>query len=533
MVSASKSPVVEVRTSPSCEGKSFDRQNKVHKSDLFLVFGFCSVIAIVAVLTWLLSPEQVSDAENRELVQFPKLHRKKIAEFPPQFEAYLNDRIAFRQTLVQTRNLLKYKLFNVSTGSDVAIGKNDFLFFLGEGMERLCKVEHPLTSAEVDDWVTAIIERQRSLKASGIKYLFVVAPEKPSVYPELLPPILSPLRATSCVDQIKLALEKRGFVDLVDLRAPLLNAKRTKLVYLKTDTHWNDYGALIGYQCIMNKLSRWFPNLEPSLTERQVAMQMLPHTNGDCPKLMGLARLVTEMAPKIGPEFRNSCPAELLDSQVVQTDHERTKTGDSSLPSALVLHDSFGFALKPYLYRHFKQVHFQRETAYSCDGKLIEKYKPDVVVQILVERRLLNDLPFHSRDWRSWLKRSISHSAGTSREWLSILPNDKRFNVHALERLDLGPSVNPTTVRLHTKSGDEVRFTAESALWFEWYLLKDGNQGSSFASESSKRAYGQLQDFVRFSGHFRKAGEFVLPNKEILHLYKRNAPNATSSHSAN
>jgi hypothetical protein len=236
--------------------------------------------------------------------------------------------------------------------------------------------------------------------------------------------------------------------------------------------------------------------------------------------MMGVAGWVPEIAPKVGPAFVASCPAGIFDNGIPRISCQRHDGTAGALPVVLLLHDSFGYAIKPYLYKHFRQAHLYWHPSYGADAKLIEELNPDVVVELLVERRILNSLPFHSNDWRNWLKRSLDSPPKVDCCWLNVVPNTKFFNVETLKQIDLG-SVKPTTSRVYIKNRDVVKFTEASALWFDWYLLKSGDQGIQLADDASRRAYAQLQGFIAHGGHYELTSEFLLPNKDVLSLYKR------------
>jgi len=59
-------------------------------------------------------------------------------------------------------------------------------------------------------------------------------------------------------------------------------------------------------------------------------------------------------------------------------------TGDQSLPRALVFHDSFSIELQPLLAEHFEEILFVWD--YQFNLETIDKFKPDVVMTIVVER---------------------------------------------------------------------------------------------------------------------------------------------------
>lgn len=59
---------------------------------------------------------------------------------------------------------------------------------------------------------------------------------------------------------------------------------------------------------------------------------------------------------------------------------------DLALPKAIVLHDSFGLPLRPYLAPHFRRVLFLWQR--NMEISILEREKPDVVIQEMCERFL-------------------------------------------------------------------------------------------------------------------------------------------------
>ena len=82
----------------------------------------------------------------------------------------------------------------------------------------------------------------------GIAYQLVIAAEKHSVYPEHLPTWIPAARKTDQIGQLVAYLKTNSTVPVLDLRVPLRLAKTNLLTFHVTDTHWNDYGAFIGYE---------------------------------------------------------------------------------------------------------------------------------------------------------------------------------------------------------------------------------------------------------------------------------------------
>jgi hypothetical protein len=62
----------------------------------------------------------------------------------------------------------------------------------------------------------------------------------------------------------------------------------------------------------------------------------------------------------------------------------------SHLPRLVMFHDSFGTALKPFLAEHFARALFEFQ-AMAFDESILEREKPDLVIQEITERYMWVD----------------------------------------------------------------------------------------------------------------------------------------------
>ena len=99
------------------------------------------------------------------------------------------------------------------------------------------------------------------LNSKNIEFFLVIAPNKNSIYEEKLPYSLS--KQQTKIDQLKAHLKSKLNFDLIDLRPTLITHKAKGLLFLKTDTHWNEYGAFLGYQKTMEEINMHF-DIEPA-----------------------------------------------------------------------------------------------------------------------------------------------------------------------------------------------------------------------------------------------------------------------------
>jgi hypothetical protein len=303
------------------------------------------------------------------------------------FETYINDAFGWRSWAVRSFNRLNYRLFRVSQQPAVIVGKDGWLFY-GPGALTYQRAIEPMSGSERRRWGNSIQRRHDWLAAQGIEYLFLIAPNKHSIYPEFLPASARRTGPYTRYEQLLDYLQKnRSTVEVVDLHAPLLAAKRRELVYERTGTHWNTRGAYVAYRAIFERLHTWFPQLEPVPWER---LELRGEGPGELPRMLGVEGLVDEDVPKLLRGVRYVRPHTSPYNRLV------TEQDDPTLPRAVVFHDSFTIALIPFLAEHFSYAVFQWGTVF--DGPLVLEVHPDVVIDERVERELLlppwrNDLP--------------------------------------------------------------------------------------------------------------------------------------------
>jgi hypothetical protein len=69
---------------------------------------------------------------------------------------------------------------------------------------------------------------------------------------------------------------------------------------------------------------------------------------------------------------------------------EESEVADPSLPRLVMFHDSFGTALKPFLAEHFSRAVYDFSPM-TFDQSILEREKPDLVIQEITERYLSID----------------------------------------------------------------------------------------------------------------------------------------------
>ena len=205
--------------------------------------------------------------EKRRLAEKPAFDCRHPLLYLKEYEAYYNDHFSFRTRLVYLNNLLTYKIFHASASDDVIIGKQGWLF-LGNINKYFDEIDYyrnlkPFTVEELRYWQILLEERRDWLKRRGIHYLFTIAPNKSTIYPELMPDSIRKVNSQSRQDQLIEHLKKYSTLSILDLRPALLEAKKIRPTFHQTDTHWNDWGGYVAYSEIIKHLKQYFNFIRP------------------------------------------------------------------------------------------------------------------------------------------------------------------------------------------------------------------------------------------------------------------------------
>jgi hypothetical protein len=363
-------------------------------TDVALIVGFLVAVALpLADILVGLDPTPAL-TEKRRLAPPPRLGPGEMVSvsYIGALEGWWNDNFGFRRALVRQYSRLQLA-FGLSPTKSVILGKAGWLFFAEDDALASYRALRPFTAEELEVWRRRIERRRDWLAARGIRFLVVVAPNKETIYPEFMPEALNRVRPTTRMDQLAAHLKARSSVELLDLRGPLREGKRRSVLYLRTDTHWNDRGSLLVSREIVGRLSAWFPRLRP-LPES--AFEPVAHDgwSGDLVAMLSLEGHLRESRLELRPlRARLARPAAVEMPQAeAQRTVSATETGDPTLPRAVMFHDSFGVRLIPFLSEHFARIVYSSGPAdwrRNFDPQLVERERPQVVIQEIAERLLV------------------------------------------------------------------------------------------------------------------------------------------------
>jgi hypothetical protein len=429
----------------------------------------------------------ISETEKRHLADFPPLPTdlRSLRSFSSEFEAFYNDHFGFREAMIRWHNYLKYRWLGISPTSRVLIGRGGWLYTADEGALEDTIGAARLHPSQLEAWRRILTDRRDWLAERGVHYLFVVAPNKHTIYPEYLPRHLHRASGRTRMDQFSAHFAAHSDLHPLDLRAVLEDAKNRDRVYLQTDTHWNRQGAYVAYLAIMQRLAARLPEVR-ILPETDLKRGMLEGRVGDLAHMLNLAQHTPrEQVPYI--RLRNTC-ARSWKVDATGWDHRpmvrppRATMCPDGRVTAVVFHDSFGDWLIPFWAESFARVVFvNRSYDHDIMASLMERVRPDVVIEQRVERQLgrvprplLGDETVNA-SWRSRFEAAgrrlvqMNPSSGfrglSAGSQLTLRPSAKGLNLHARGadpslRLDLALGAEPgeVLIRLAITSPAETTF---------------------------------------------------------------------------
>lgn len=359
---------------------------KINKSrDFILILLFLIALVLPAADKIFLLDETSPSSEKREFSTLPAFPRSKesLIQFPEKFEAYYNDNFGFRNALIQWHSFVKLRWLGESPNPEVVLGKDGWFYLNRDQSIDDFAGQVTLTTQELEMIRINLEVRFAWMEDHHIPYVMAVAPNKETIYPEHMPSRLrNPGRPTR-LDQILSYLKEYSHLPILDLRPPESQAKSLGTLYFKTDSHWNPLGAYVGYREILHALSKTRPSLRPKdLSEFDLQVKI--DLGQDLANLMALTNSVEEettlLIPKTPRQAKILRPADLPEWQ----DKYISTHPDSKLPVAILLRDSFGDEMVPFLAEHFRRALYPRHT--DNDFDLILREKPDLVIEEYAER---------------------------------------------------------------------------------------------------------------------------------------------------
>ena len=301
-----------------------------------------------------------------------------------QLGGYYEKHFAFRPEMIQADAMIQSKGFFTSNINTVLVGNNDWLYYTSSTDDYLGK--NTLSDKEINGVVNNLKLIQRYSESNGAHFLFTVAPNKNTLYPDNMPYTYSAkVSDTHNRDLLHSALKDSG-VNYCNLFEPL--SEQSETLYFARDSHWNNEGARIAVNAVLEAADIPLDLFGEPLTA------MTHDFRGDLDSLLypKMPRYDDEYVLDLGDRFRYLSGGSGPMNLDILTQYGSDK--GLGMGRSLVFRDSFGSALIPYFAACSGSARFHRALPYRIDlledaqgGMTIDT---DLVVVEIAERNLRN-----------------------------------------------------------------------------------------------------------------------------------------------
>lgn len=344
---------------------------------LFLIAIVSFVILLPAVFfNW--KTNYVSEIDNRKLTEFPKLNKVNSDTFK-DFYKFINDRIGFREEIIQSYGKMNDKLFDILVHPAYVYGQDGYVYF---GLYQKNYNEH------TKQFTKSLKDIKDYVEGRGGKFYVLINPEKTSVYTEHLPKGVNYNR--TWMENIENDLTNYG-INFIDNTDELKKRSKTEQVYNKKFDagHWNDIGAFYGVNNLLELIGKDYPDVKPhNIGDFNVTKEVrkyLPTSKFE----------VNEEVPVLTLKQQYSDLTEKYDKEVnrdIQQNHfSYIKGNKDNLPKALVFQGSYLNGREKYLADRFSEyisVH-NYQNIFDIDY-YYNMFQPDIVVFEVAEYTINN-----------------------------------------------------------------------------------------------------------------------------------------------
>lgn len=360
-----------------------------------ILFGICFIAMIFIPFLMLDTGEHIdSSLENRALTEWPGLKFDKL--HMEWYGHYVEDRVAFRDAAIMLNADISYCLFGEFSEKLHMPGKEGYIFPADEGYvqnyQRL-NVDEGL----MDDLMTYLSRSNAYIKEQGGFFVFMIAPDKSSVYGEYMPEgIHVDETRESTLTMAERKLEALGIPHVVPHERFREIKEQEQIYNEKYDcAHWNDLGAFYGLSMVDEVICEVYPEIP--VMKREDFEESMETVEG----LEFFA--ASSKIPDNVPRF--SCTAPSLagvetdspyraDVPVMVGNNMAYFYNENALSDkcVLILHDSFLDNRETWYTYRYREVYYTSRVNYAHMKDYIDLIGPDVVIFELAERSFADDL---------------------------------------------------------------------------------------------------------------------------------------------
>lgn len=310
--------------------------------------------------------------ENKELSQWPNLieNGNYNTDYLKETGTYFEEHMAFRMQMLTANSAIWGKIFRTSTTDQVIVGKNNWLYFGGTANDYTGR--ELLSDRELYNVVHNLSLVQDFVEQNGSQFLLAVVPNKNTLYGDCMPYYYQQ-GTDSNLDRLNKLLEQEN-IHFVDLKEAF--QKEDEILYFKRDSHWNNKGAVLAYNTMLEFLQKKHESY------LNVPYEVRTEHIGDIDKILYPLAAVEEQDFYYDKDWKYQYVNNITDNMDAWIETENPEKEGS----LLMYRDSFGESILPFLAEEYRNAYFSRLVPYDL-GNIVQ-YQPDTVIMERVERKI-------------------------------------------------------------------------------------------------------------------------------------------------
>jgi len=340
---------------------------------MYIAYGVIFFVICIFPFAGMLFYQEQPDKEKKILAVFPQLsnEEKLNINYAAELGDYFLDHFAFRTEMVTVNAALQRTVFGISTEDTVIAGSDGWLYYKDSLDDYLGR--NVMSEERLNHTVRTIGLIQEYVEAYDKQFVFTIAPNKCSLYPEYMPYYYKKISEDNNLTLITEKLNEKN-IPYVDLQEAFTNDE--EILYHRLDSHWNNKGAVKVLNLLLDQLGKEHDTYE------EVSSQFENVFEGDLYGMLYPAGNEKDDNVIYDKEFTYKYTASInttndIKIQTVNT----TKQG-----KVVMFRDSFGDSLLPFAAEEYGEGFFTREVPYPV--KAINEYDADTLIFEVVERHL-------------------------------------------------------------------------------------------------------------------------------------------------
>lgn len=328
-------------------------------------------MCLVPTIGTLLHKEENKRQGEVEVPQI-KVEGKINTNYFEDFDDYYSKTFTLRNELIATDAKIMKNVFKQSNNDKIVVGKDGWLFF-SETLNDYQGVK-TITKRGANNIARTIELIQKVMESSGSDFIFTIAPNKNSIYPEYMPSNIKKISNTKNYDLVKEAMTNYD-VNYFDLFEFIGN--KDEILYCKTDSHWNNKGAALTCTELLKRLNKQCMDYNEKSFEKKFDY------TGDLQEML----FPNDTKPSednfyFGNEKNINYASPMKDVEAVSI----VTLNPNKKDQIMMFRDSFGNAIIPYIEDEYQMGTFSKAMPYNLTIAQL-KGVDDVVIEI-VERHL-------------------------------------------------------------------------------------------------------------------------------------------------